>query len=104
VERLYVRSDLAPRARLRFDVRVEAPVGSDLAVELLRDDELIGSWPVNAEWRHVSIDVPIEAIAPLGENPWPRTTTLFRWQLVPESVADLELAGIDARRGSEPPS
>ncbi len=104
VERLYVRSDLAPRARLSFDVRVEAPVGSDLAVELLRDDELIGSWPVDAEWRHVSIDVPIEAIAPLGENPWPRTTTLFRWQLVPESVADLELAGIDARRGSEPPS
>ena len=102
VERVYLRSALAPMARLSFDVRAQDLPEGNLIVELLQDDQRIGAWPIGPDWRTVSIDVPVAARAPIAENAWPRATTLFRWQLPPAAAGELELSGIEARKVTGP--
>ncbi|MCL4846627.1 MAG: hypothetical protein KJ066_08835 [Acidobacteria bacterium] len=88
VDRLVRRRDASPVSEITFSVRRapphdEAPghdASNPVVVDLFRDDEPVGSWPLDGEWREVVVRIPVGAVSPAGWEAWPRTTTLLRWQ------------------------
>jgi hypothetical protein len=88
VDRLVRRRDASPVGEITFSARRVPPhdeaLGRDasnpVVVDLFRDDEPVGSWSLDSEWREVVVRIPVGAVSPAGWEAWPRTTTLLRWQ------------------------
>ena len=108
LDRLYLRRDLTPEASITFAARVRDAAGSAEAraapgtLELLQDDQLIGSWPVEAEWRRFETTVQVPEIAAEQDSGWPRSGTLLRWRLRDPEGAALELRNLSAERTRAP--
>ncbi len=104
VDRLLLRRDLAPRADMVFSARAALEAGSaggqmSTTLELVRDDELVETWEIDAEWRDFRVTVPVAAVGP-GEGGWPRTTTLFRWRVREGAGREFEMKGLNVARSA----
>ena len=100
VDRLLLRRDLAPAATVVFDARLAAAGPGTL--DLLRDQRIITSWPIDGEWRSFRATVAIPPILPEGASEWPRTGALLRWQVRGEAATVIELRKLSVER-VEPP-
>jgi len=110
VDRLYRRREIAPLARAAFSVRLRSGVGaltgSELAsgtLELLRDGDLIETWPITATWRRLQTEIPVDAMAPRDRRGWPGAAVLLRWRLRGEEEPEFELRGLSVEGSSAPP-
>jgi hypothetical protein len=109
VDRLLLRRDLAPRADIVFSARAVLEAGSasgsvgqmSTTLELVRDDELVETWELDAEWRDFRVAVPVAAVGP-DDGGWPRTTTLCRWRVRKGGGSAFEIRGLKVARSAEP--
>jgi hypothetical protein len=110
LDRLFLRRSLAPRADVVFTARVAgtpgAQAGGDgrtsLTLELLRDGEPIGTWPLDTAWREFRVSVAVTAVSTERSRDWPRTGTLLRWRLRDEPGGVFEIRDLSVER-SQPP-
>jgi hypothetical protein len=100
VDRLFLRRDLVPAATVTFDARLSAAEAATL--ELLRDEEVLNSWPIDGAWRPFRAAVAITPVAPQPDSEWPRTGTLLRWRVRGEGAPVIELRHLSVERVETP--
>ena len=115
VDRVFARPELTPGADVAFSARLASPdpaAGSATTsgtLELARDGEVVGAWPIETEWRAGAVSIPIAARAPAdydtrcrpGQAPclgWPKGGTLLRWRVRGDPKAVLELRSLTVAR------
>ena len=110
VDRLYLRRGIAPLARVAFSVRLRSGARSSTGgepasgtLELLRDGDLVETWPITPTWRPLQAEVPIDATAPRDHGGWPGAAVLLRWRLRGEEEPGFELRGLSVEGSSAPP-
>jgi hypothetical protein len=92
IDRLLQRRELAPGAEVRFSARAvrsadqpgELPTA--ITLEFLRDGEVITTFAIGPEWKAFHVTVPVTAVPGQPTGEWPRTGTLFRWQVRGQGV------------------
>ena len=111
VDRLLLRRSVAPRAEVRFAAR-KARVGAGAAgeasrtsatLELLRDDEPVAECRIDAGWRPCQATVAVTTAPDTRPSVWPRTGTLFRWQVRDDPRATFEIRNLSVVRSPDLP-
>lgn len=92
VDRIYLRRDLAPAARVSFAARSTAAAPTELT--FFQNAEPVDSWPIDGRWRTFEVEISVAAAAPLVEDPWPRAATLLTWQSPATPPGSFELRDI----------
>jgi hypothetical protein len=108
VDRLFLRRETAPRARIAFSARVAPGAGaagegaSEAAtLELLRDGERVGTWAIDGAWRGIEVPVPVGE-APADGGGWPRAAVRLTWRVEPDTAPPFEIQGLSVERDAVP--
>jgi hypothetical protein len=109
VDRLFPRSETAPRARVGFSARV-APdgrtageaVAQGAKLELLCDGEPVAAWEIGDAWRRIETTVVVDQAAPADVGGWPRSAVRFTWRVQPDTAPTFEIEGLSVERDAAP--
>jgi hypothetical protein len=109
VDRLFLRRETAPRARVGFSARL-APdgraAGEALAeaatLELLCDGEPVAAWEIDGGWRRLETTVPVGEAAPADVGGWPRSAARLTWRVQPDTAPAFEIEGLSVERDAAP--
>lgn len=104
VDRLFLRRETAPRARVAFSARV-APdaraageaVAQAASLELLRDGERVESWRIDGAWRKLEATVDVQDSAP-ADGGWPRAAVRLTWRVEPDTAPPFEIQDLSVNR------
>jgi len=105
VDRLFLRRETAPRARVAFSARV-APdaraaregVSAAATLELLRDGERVETWAIDGAWRRLEGAVPVGEAAPADGGGWPRAAVRLTWRVEPDTAPPFEIQDLSVER------
>jgi hypothetical protein len=109
VDRLLLRRETAPRARVAFSARVapDARAAGQTAtetatLELLRDGEPVAAWEIAHSWRRLETTVVVDRAAPADVGGWPRSAVRFTWRVQPDTAPAFEIRDLSVERDGVP--
>lgn len=109
VDRLFLRREIAPRARVLFSARVDPEDGggeergaeTSTTLELLQDGVPVEAWTIDSRWRELRATFPVDAIAPDPGGRWPAGTARLSWRSEGDTGPAFEIRGLSVRRATD---
>jgi hypothetical protein len=102
IDRSFLRQGLGGFVTIRFSGRLVSNAVATGTLELRQNGALVTAFAIDDQWRQFEASAPVSQVAPEATE-WPRSSTLFRWQLSDVAGAEIEVRDlvVEARDGPQ---